>query len=138
MATDPAKDALASVTAVLRLAETIRHQADEALRGHGISFARYELLALIDKAPSHAIAMKTAAAELNLPPATVTHSVTQLEKQGYVQRKRDPHDGRGILVGTTAAGQQLLKKAAPALSEQLGRLEVPELPTSVASSRTSR
>ncbi|MDU0479112.1 MarR family transcriptional regulator [Staphylococcus chromogenes] len=91
-----------------------------------ISFARYELLALIQDTPAHAIAMKTAANTLNLPPATVTHTVNQLEKQGLVHRMRDPEDGRGILVATTATGAKLVDTAKPLLGQLLNKLDISE------------
>lgn len=122
----PSNDELSPIAALFRLVEVIRIKADDALRPMGINFARYEFLALIEAAPDRAIAMKTAAAELNLPPATVTHTVTQLEKQGLVRRMRDPEDGRGILVGTSDKGAALVAKATPKVRELFNRLDVPQ------------
>jgi len=44
------------------------------------------------------------AARLNLDGSTVTRQVTALENDQLVERRRDPSDGRGIVIAPTAVG----------------------------------
>ncbi|AKK04115.1 MarR family winged helix-turn-helix transcriptional regulator [Corynebacterium epidermidicanis] len=108
---------MGTVTSILRLAGLLRSRAEDVLRPYGISFSRYELLTLLMFSRSGALPMKKASSRLHIPPASVTHTVTQLEKQGLVRRMRDPEDGRGILVGITDQGIALVSSATPALNE---------------------
>jgi DNA-binding MarR family transcriptional regulator len=44
------------------------------------------------------------AARLNLDGSTVTRQVTALERDGLVERRRDPNDGRGTVIEPTGRG----------------------------------
>jgi DNA-binding MarR family transcriptional regulator len=44
------------------------------------------------------------AARLNLDGSTVTRQVTALQRDGLVERRRDPHDGRGTVIEATNRG----------------------------------
>ena len=46
------------------------------------------------------------AARLNLDGSTVTRQVTALENDSLVERRRDPSDGRGIVIAPTDLGLQ--------------------------------
>lgn len=108
---------MATVTSIMRLAGILRERAEQTMKPFGISFSRYELLALLNFSRKGSLPMKKASSRLHIPPASVTHMVNALEKQGLVVRMRDPHDGRGILVGITDQGVALVSSATPALNE---------------------
>ncbi len=44
---------------------------------------------------------------LQVHPASVTNAVDRLERDGYVARRSNPADGRGVLAEITAAGRAL-------------------------------
>jgi DNA-binding MarR family transcriptional regulator len=44
------------------------------------------------------------AAALNLDGSTVTRQVTALQKDGLIERQRDPRDGRGTVIAATTLG----------------------------------
>lgn len=90
---------------------------------------------------------------LMLSSAGITSRLDRLENRGLVQRARDPHDRRGVLVGLTAQGRSVLEQAVAAntaaehelvaglgpaelaslaalLKKVLGRLETPDGRTS--------
>jgi len=46
------------------------------------------------------------AAALNLDGSTVTRQVTALQKDGLIERHRDPKDGRGTVIAATPLGLQ--------------------------------
>ncbi|HWK92225.1 MAG TPA: MarR family transcriptional regulator, partial [Luteimicrobium sp.] len=49
------------------------------------------------------------AERLGIDASTVTRQVVALERAGHVQRSRDPHDGRAVLVSATAGGRDALR-----------------------------
>ncbi|HVU74719.1 MAG TPA: MarR family transcriptional regulator [Mycobacteriales bacterium] len=49
--------------------------------------------------------------------ATMTHRIDRLEAAGLVERRPDPDDGRGVLVGLTAAGRARVDRALDLLVE---------------------
>jgi len=65
-------------------------------------------LALISYTSSNpGCGVQTLAAKLNLATPTVSISVRQLEKGGFMERQPDPHDGRAVLLFLTPEGQEL-------------------------------
>lgn len=57
-----------------------------------------------------------------LSPATTTDAVTRLERAGLVERRRDPHDRRRVLVCSTAAAIAAAREAYAPLGEGGERL----------------
>lgn len=112
-----AASGMATITATIRVAQLLRHRAEEILEPFGISFSRYELLALLMFSRTGALPMSKASTRLNVPPASVTHTVGRLEKEGLVKRIPDPNDGRGTLVSITDQGITLVNAATPELNK---------------------
>ncbi|GAA1470801.1 MarR family transcriptional regulator [Corynebacterium felinum] len=112
-----AAEGMATVVSVIRAAQLLSAEAERILSPFGISFSRYELLALLMFSRSGALPMTKASTRLQVPPASVTHMVSRLEKDGLVKRTPDPHDGRGTLVGITDQGIALVNAATPELNE---------------------
>jgi DNA-binding MarR family transcriptional regulator len=48
---------------------------------------------------------------LMVHPTSVTNTVDRLVAQGFVARRRNPRDGRGVLARLTDAGQVVLEQA---------------------------
>ncbi|MDX6235474.1 MAG: hypothetical protein QOG10_289 [Kribbellaceae bacterium] len=61
---------------------------------------------------------------------SMTAMVSRLERQGLVERRRDPSDGRIVLVAITAAGQDMLRRRRAGrvafLSSLMGALDPAE------------
>ena len=53
--------------------------------------------------------------------ATTSEFVTELQQLGYLERRRDPHDGRAKLIVWTDKGQRLFADAGHGLAEIEGR-----------------
>ncbi|MFH2057669.1 MAG: MarR family transcriptional regulator [Pseudomonadota bacterium] len=53
------------------------------------------------------IRMKPLAEKLSVTMGTLTVMVDRLEKTGYVQRQKDPEDGRGFIIDLTDKGQTI-------------------------------
>lgn len=116
---------MATVTAIFRTQQILLTRIDQALRPHGLTFSRYELLALLQFTRSGALPMSKASARLQVHPTSVTNTVDRLEAAGLVRRVADPADGRGRLVEITDAGRELVTAATPGLNAVLEDVGMP-------------
>lgn len=107
---------MATVTSVVRVGQILSTRVEAALKPFGITFSRYELLALLMFSSAGSLPMSKASDRLQVHPASVTNTVSRLEKDGLVRRSPDPRDGRGTLVSITDQGIALLTQATPELN----------------------
>ncbi len=122
----PAADGMATVTSIMRAQQLLLARVDEALRPLGLSFARYELLQLLNFTREGALPMKSASARLQVHPTSVTATVDRLARDGFARRRPDPRDGRAVLVEITDAGRTVVADATERLNRQVfERLDMP-------------
>jgi DNA-binding MarR family transcriptional regulator len=114
-----AADGMALVTSVMRVQQIYLTRISAELRGFGLTFARYELLALLSFTRSGSLPMSKAGARLQVHPTSVTSTVDRLENQGYVERRAHPSDRRTTLVAILPEGRKVAKKASVALNERV-------------------
>ena len=108
---------MAVVTSVMRAHQIYLARADDVLRPFGLTFARFELLALISFSTSGSLPMNKAGARLQVHPTTITNSVDRLEAQAMVRRRPHETDRRMTLVEILPAGRTQLEEATRALNE---------------------
>jgi len=123
-----AADGMAVVTSLMRAQAIVQARVDEALRPLQLSFARYELLALLSFTRTGALPMAKAGARLQVHPASVTNAAGRLEDAGLVVRRPHPSDGRGVLVEITDAGRKTVREATERLNEVFRRPELSSPP----------
>ncbi|MHA2789280.1 MarR family winged helix-turn-helix transcriptional regulator [Corynebacterium sp. S7] len=111
----PSSESLGAVVALLRVASQLRSGLDTALSPHGITFARYEVLALLMHSRIGELPMHKISEQLDIHPTSVTSTVARLVSDGLVQRNVDPKDGRGSLISLTDGGMVLVATATKAL-----------------------
>ncbi|WP_418276098.1 MarR family winged helix-turn-helix transcriptional regulator [Isoptericola jiangsuensis] len=91
---------------LLRRAERSGAAARRRSGLHDLDRSGYLLLhTLHDDGPQH---VRTLADRLGLDGSTVTRQVAALERAGHVERARDPHDGRAVVVTPTPDGRRAL------------------------------
>lgn len=99
----PAVDAMLS--ALMTVGRTMRQRQG----GDAIDPGTFWLLKTIShRGPLRITELATAT---HLDTSTVSRHVSQLERNGYVDRTADPADGRAQLVGISAGGKQQLDQA---------------------------
>jgi DNA-binding MarR family transcriptional regulator len=91
---------------------TLSRRLDSALGSHhGISFADYQLLLTLQRAPGGRLRRIDLADQLGLSASGVTRSLLPLEKIGLVARQSDPRDARVGYASVTATGSELVTNA---------------------------
>jgi DNA-binding MarR family transcriptional regulator len=107
---------MAAITAIMRTQQILLGRIEAVLKPFGLTFARYELLALLNFTRSGALPMNKASALLQVHPTSVTNAVDRLQAAGLVVRSPHPSDGRTTLVELTPEGRSLVESATAALN----------------------
>ena len=107
---------MAAITAIMRTQQILLARIESTLKPFGLTFARYELLALLSFTRKGSLPMSKASALLQVHPTSITNAVDRLERAGLVERSRHPTDGRTTLIELTAAGRTLAKRSTAALN----------------------
>ena len=110
---------MAAITAIMRTQQILLGRIEGVLKPYGLTFARYELLALLSFARSGTLPMNKASALLQVHPTSVTNAVDRLQSAGLVVRSPHPTDGRTTLIELTAEGRTLAKSATAALNSEV-------------------
>lgn len=90
------------------------------LQDVGISPSLVVLLDYVADQPGCGI--RQMALGLNLATPTVSISVQQLEKAGFLERQPDPQDGRTVQLFLSTTGQELHQRISHFRNEKFGRL----------------
>ncbi len=105
---DPeAASGMAVFTAILRSFQLLKGQVDQTMRNHGLTFARYEVLAWLAMDPESSLTLSWISKTLRIPPATVTNIIDYLEDEELVRRVTHPTDARTTLAVITPRGRDV-------------------------------
>lgn len=110
---------MAAVTSVVRVQQLMMARVEEALRPHDLTFARYELLALLHFTRSGSMPLSRIGSRLQVHPASITNAVDRCEAQGLVRRLPHPNDRRATLAELTTPGRELVLKATDSLNREV-------------------
>ncbi len=114
---DPeAASGMAVFTAILRSHQLLSDQVNQVMRSHGLTFARYEVLAWLATDPESARTLSWISKTLRIPPATVTDIIDRLEDERLVRRVPHPSDARTTLAVITARGRKAATDATQDLN----------------------
>lgn len=114
---DDAADGMAVLTSIVRVDQIFQARVDRVLRPKGVTFARFELLVLLDFSRTGALPLGKIGARLQVHPASITNAVNRLEADGLVVRVPHPDDGRTTLASITGAGRRLVDEATAELND---------------------
>ena len=98
-----------AVTSLMRVHQLVLAELDELLRPLGLTFARYEVLVLLTFSRTGELPLKVIGSRLMVHPTSVTNAIDRLVVAGYVDRRPNPADGRGVLAGITRAGRDVVE-----------------------------
>jgi DNA-binding MarR family transcriptional regulator len=119
--------AMRAATSVFRVQQILLARFDEVLKPHGLTFARYEVLVLLTFSRTGELPLKVIGSRLMVHPTSVTNAIERLVAAGYVRRRPNPDDGRGVLAGITDEGRAVVAAATAALTAlDFGLADLPE------------
>jgi len=75
-------DGIAVLSSAARMTEILFQGAEKVLKPYGITFAHFELLTMLVYSRRGGLPMSKIGARLQLPPASLTHTVSKLESAG--------------------------------------------------------
>lgn len=107
--------AMRFVTSLMRVHQRVLGELDAALKPHGITFARYEVLRLLSFSRSGALPLSKIGERLMVHPTSVTSVINRLVAGGLVSRGADDADRRVVLASLTPAGREVLDAATESL-----------------------
>lgn len=113
-----APQSMAAATSIMRVQQVLLADYDAALAPLDLTFARFECLVLLTFARDARLPMTTVGERLMIHPTSATHIVQRLASQGFVERVRNPADGRGMLAVLTPAGREAAEAGMAALVER--------------------
>jgi len=123
---DDAAPGMALVTSVMRAQQLFQARVDTVLTPFELTFARFEVLMLLDFTKRGQLPLARIGERLQVHPASVTNAINRLEAAQLVTRQPHPTDGRTTLAVITPAGRRRVRQAAMALNDEVfTQLEVP-------------
>jgi DNA-binding MarR family transcriptional regulator len=114
-----AADGLTVVLSIMRSQQIYLAKVNAALRRFDLTFARFELLAVLNFTGHEALPLNEVGARLQVHPASVTHAVDRLEATGLVQRTPHERDRRTTLVRILPAGRDIFDEAVEVLNREV-------------------
>jgi DNA-binding MarR family transcriptional regulator len=112
-----APDAMAAATSIMRAQQIVLARVDEALKPHGLTFARYEALVLLTFSRRGSLPLGKMGERLMVHPTSVTNIIDRLEQQGLVRRVPHETDRRTTLAELTPAGRNVVEAATEAITK---------------------
>ncbi|MCF6505932.1 MarR family transcriptional regulator [Blastococcus sp. MG754426] len=108
--------AMRAATSVFRVQQILLARFDGVLRPLELTFARYEVLVLLTFSRSGELPLKVIGSRLMVHPTSVTNAIDRLAAAGYVDRRPNPADGRGVLAAITERGRAVVDEGTRALT----------------------
>lgn len=114
-----AADGMTAVTSLMRGHQIVLARVDAVLRPFELTFARYELLMLLEFSKSGSLPLSKVGLRLQVHPTSVTSAVDRLVQQRFVTRRPHPTDRRATLAHITARGRSVAKRATIELNQEV-------------------
>ena len=103
---------LALVGRVIVLAEHLERSVESSLGKHGLALGQFDILATLRRQGSRgALAPTQLLRSVMLSSGGMTNRLDKLEAAGWIVRRQDPTDRRGVMVELTAKGCKLIDAA---------------------------
>lgn len=119
MATDDYGRWMPAWLALLRTHARLWDQLEaQVRRDHGLTIARYDVLAHVEMAGGQ-LRLSELASSIVLSPSGLSKLLDRMEASGLIRRDPDPHDARSTFATITPQGRSLVKKARRSHHEQL-------------------
>lgn len=91
----------------------LHERLEKDLRAYGLSLSEYEILVQLSEAPDRTQRMAELANGVHQSRSRLTHTISRMERAGYVARFTCASDKRGVYARLTDKGYAVLVEAAP-------------------------
>lgn len=109
---DPGLTAMASMARLGRLAARMQHEVEGGLAASGLKAGEFDVLASLRRSGDpFELTPGALVRQLLLSSGAMTNRLDRLEHAGFIRRRPDPDDRRGVIVGLTAAGRRRIDDA---------------------------
>jgi DNA-binding MarR family transcriptional regulator len=112
-------DAMVLATSLMRAQQIVLARVDAVLRPLDLTFARYEMLMILQFSKAGAMPLNKLGNRLQVHPTSVTSAVDRLEMQGLARRRPHPTDRRTTLAEITEAGRSVAAEATELLNAKV-------------------
>lgn len=109
--------AMVAATSITRAHQILLARINAALADHGLTFSRFELLALLFFARSRELPLGKIGERLQVHPTSVTSLVDRLVADGLVERRPHATDRRTTLASLTDSGADVVVRCAALLED---------------------
>jgi DNA-binding MarR family transcriptional regulator len=110
---------MTAVSMTMRVERLLSALMDAALRPIGLTFPRFEALAVLYFSPDHQIPLGKMSERLQVHPATITSIIDRLETHKLVERVRPDGDRRVVLAQLLPAGESLVEQAVDVIVNEV-------------------
>ncbi|GBD05818.1 Multiple antibiotic resistance protein MarR [bacterium HR20] len=98
------------IVAIERLSAVLRSLQWNAAYAEGLYPIQLQVLMLCAARRGQALTPTSLAAELNVTAPTMSDTLAALERKGFIERKPNPEDRRGVVVLLTPHGERVLER----------------------------
>ncbi|MCE9529530.1 MAG: MarR family transcriptional regulator [Planctomycetes bacterium] len=100
---------------VIVIAEHLERSVNAALEPFGLSLGQFDILATLRRqGPEGKMTPTQLMKSVMLSSGGMTNRIDRLEQAELIRREEDPDDRRGVVVGLTTKGRELIDKATAA------------------------
>ena len=99
--------------ALLRTHAAVLPKLERALAKTGLPLTWYDVLLVVNAAPERKLRMTELGRQAVVSRERVSRVVSELEREGLMERRPNPDDKRSSFAAITAEGRKRLKSAAP-------------------------
>lgn len=101
----------------LRVTHQLSREMDKTFTKHGLNLASFDMLATLRRSgPPYRLSPSALMEAMMVTSGTMTNRIDQLCKAGFVERMRNPDDGRGFIITLTEKGFAVID---PAVTEHV-------------------
>lgn len=106
-----------------RIGRHLEREMAKTFGEHGLNLASFDVLATLRRAgPPHQLSPGDLMNNTMVTSGTMTHRVDQLVKSGFVERIKNPDDGRSVLIALSTQGYRIIDAAVTDHVANLERL----------------
>lgn len=95
---------------LLRVAKLVHARTEAQLKQFGLGLWQFDVLATLRR-HDHDLSPGQLLNLVMLTSGAMTHRLDKLESEGFIERRPDPEDRRGVLIHLTPAGRKLVDQA---------------------------